>query len=216
MNFDHLIEVLRNETQWFPDPLVDMINTEFGHHPFLMLIACLLSLRARDSTTIHICRDLFSRATTPAELLDMPRQELEHIIFKSGFYKTKARVIQEVSKILLDSYNGMVPVTFEELILLPGVGPKTANLVLGLAFGTPKICVDTHVHRISNRLGLITTKTPEETEHALEKKLPKNYWIEWNKLLVKWGQNICTPISPRCSTCAIRPWCKRIGVTKHR
>lgn len=216
MDIDRIVKTLRKATAPFPDPLVDMIIVEFGHNPFLILIACLLSLRARDATTIHLCRELFSRVTTPQDLLELPRSEVEKIIFKSGFYKTKARIIQEISRTLIERYQGQVPKTYEELTQLKGVGPKTANLVLGLGFDVPKICVDTHVHRISNRLGLIKTKTPEATEQMLEARLPRKYWIEWNKLLVKLGQNICTPLSPRCSTCPISTWCKRIGVIKYR
>ena len=137
---------------------------------------------------------------------------LYHRILQNQGCKT----LKNVCKVLIDRFEGKVPATEEELLSIKGVGRKTANLVLGLAFGKPAICVDIHVHRISNRLGLVKTKTPEETEMALQKILPKKYWIEWNKLLVIWGQNVCLPISPKCSSCAVRNQCKRIGITKSR
>ncbi len=213
---DKIRQRLRAETRGFTPPLVDSIITEFGHDPFLILISCLLSLRAKDSVTIHICRDLFNKAKTPQEILAIPKAQLEKIIYKIGFYRNKAQILHEVSLIILNRFKGIVPGTEKELLSIKGVGRKTANLVLGLGFGIPAICVDIHVHRISNRLGLVKTTTPEETEEALKKLLPKEHWIEWNKLLVMWGQNICVPVSPFCSKCAIRPLCKRVGVTKSR
>lgn len=216
MTIKSLLTLLQEHTKSFQKPLIDQIVIEFGHSPYLILIACLLSLRAKDSTTIHVCRDLFSRITTPQQMLMLPRNELEIIIFKTGFYKNKAQVLHEVSRYLLDHHGGQVPATYEALRAIPGVGPKTANLVLGMAFGVPSICVDTHVHRISNRLGLIKTTTVEDTEAALKKILPQDDWIKYNNVLVMWGQNVCVPISPKCSTCVVRPYCKRVGVTKSR
>lgn len=213
---DEIILLLREATGGFEQPLSNTIIDEYGQNPFLILISCLLSLRARDTTTIHVCRELFSRVTTPTALLALPRAELEKIIFKTGYYKNKARVLHEVSEYLIKHHSGTAPHTFDELIAIRGVGPKTANLVLGLAFHQPSICVDTHVHRISNRLGLIKSKNPEQTEEALRKLLPKEYWIDWNYLLVMWGQNICAPISPKCGGCPIRDYCNRVGVTKSR
>ena len=197
-------------------PLINCIIDEFGKSPYLILIGCLLSLRARDATTIHVCRELFSRVKTPQELLALPLSELKRIIFKTGFYQNKAQVLREVSHVILERFNGKVPATYDQLISIKGIGPKTANLVLGMAFDVPSICVDTHVHRISNRLGLITTETVEQTEQELKKILPKKDWVVWNKLLVIWGQNICTPLSPKCSQCAISHLCKKVGVTKQR
>ena len=215
-NLEKIIEVLEQETERFPDPLVDTVIQEFGHDPFLMLISCLLSLRAKDATTIHVCRDLFFRIKTAEQLCAMPRREVENIIYRTGFYKNKARIIQEVSCALFERYGGSVPRDYDQLMSLRGVGPKTANLIFGLAFEIPRICVDTHVHRISNRLGLIVTKTSGESEKELERVLPERQWIAWNKLLVKWGQNVCTPVSPKCNACPIRTWCKRRGVKKSR
>lgn len=213
---DYIVRTLKKETKKFTPPLIDQIVEEFGHDPYLILISCLLSLRARDVSTIHVCRDLFKQARTPQQILALARPALEKIIFKTGFYKTKARVLHDVSKTLLEKFKGKVPNTYEDLMSIKGVGGKTTNLVLGAAFGKPAICVDTHVHRISNRLGLIKTKTVEETEESLKKVLAKKYWNEWNNLLVVWGQNICAPISPKCSQCAINSVCKKVGVTKHR
>lgn len=216
MRIESILATLRVATRTFMPPLIDIMIAEFGHNPFITLTACLLSLRAKDSTTVHVCRDLFALITTPEQLIALPDAELERIIFRTGFYRAKARTLKNVARAIVEQHGGVVPATLEELLSIKGVGPKTANLVLGMAFSKPRICVDTHVHRISNRLGLITTKTVEQTEQALMKLLPENVWIEWNTLLVMWGQNICGPISPRCSTCSIRDYCDRRGVTTSR
>lgn len=216
MNIDVIVATLREQTKKYELPLVDQIIQEYGKDPFLILISCLLSLRAKDSTTIHVCRKLFERVRSPRSMVALPCHELEKLIYQSGFYKTKARVLQDVSHVLLDRFKGKVPSSYDELIAIKGIGPKTANLVVAQAFGTPAICVDTHVHRISNRLGLIRTSNVERTEAALRKILPKKYWTEWNRLLVMWGQNICTPRFPWCSRCALARWCKRVGVMRAR
>ncbi|MDQ5890414.1 MAG: endonuclease [Candidatus Dependentiae bacterium] len=170
--------------------MTETIINEFGHDPFIILISCLLSLRARDVVTIHVCRDLFSRINAPQQLCTLSTEELEHIIYKTGFYKNKAGTLKAVSAALLAHHNGHVPTTEAELLALPGVGQKTANLVLGMAFNVPAICVDTHVHRISNLWGLVHTRNPDETEKALKLVVPQEYWIEWNKVLVMLGQNM--------------------------
>ncbi len=216
MIIDDIVRILKRETKTFTPLMTDQIIAEYGRDPFLILISCLLSLRAKDLTTIHVCRALFKKVQTPKQLLALPRAELEKIVYKTGFYKTKARVLQSVSKDLLERFKGKVPETREELLSIKGVGIKTANLVLSAAFDTPAICVDTHVHRISNRLGLVVAKNAEKSEVALQKVLPKKYWSSWNRLLVLWGQNICVPVSPKCSQCAIKSLCKRVGVTKSR
>lgn len=215
-SIDEIVSILKDATQLFEEPLVDTMIKEFGKDPYIILISCLLSLRAKDTTTVHVCRDLFSRAKTPQEIIGMSRVELEKIVFKTGFYKTKARVLQEVSQVLLARFDGNVPQTAEELLSIKGVGLKTAHLVMGLAFDQQRVCVDTHVHRISNRLGLIKTQIPDQSEAALRAVLPVKYWTYWNKLLVMWGQNICTPLSPKCSRCPINHLCKRVGVIKSR
>lgn len=211
-----IIVLMREHSKGFELPLIQQITNEYGHDPYLMLIGCLLSLRARDSMTIHVCRDLFNRVRTPEALLAMPLAELEKIINRITYYHTKALVLRGVSYDIITRFNGKVPNDHDALLSMKGVGPKTANLVMGLGFDVPSICVDTHVHRISNRLGLIQTKTPEQTEEALKTILPKEFWIEYNKLLVMWGQNICAPISPKCSKCAVNHLCKKVGVTTHR
>lgn len=213
---DEIVLLLRTHTQSSVLPLVDTIIYEYGHDSYLILISCLLSLRAKDITTIHVCRELFNKVKTPQDMIKLSRTELEKIVYKTGFYKTKARVVHEVSLALIKQYDGQVPSDLATLLSIKGIGPKTANLVMGLAFGKPRICVDTHVHRISNRLGLIKTKTVEDTEQALMSVLPERLWIEWNKLLVMWGQNICVPISPKCSQCPLNKLCKRVGVVKSR
>jgi endonuclease-3 len=205
-----IIKILHTKTKNYNPTLIKTIIKDYGKNPFLILICCLLSLRSKDIVTIHICHDLLKKAKTPQDFLTIKRNELEKIIFKIGFYRNKAKVIHEVSRTLLDKYNGIVPRTLSNLLKLPGVGRKTANLVLGMAYNIPAICVDIHVHRISNRLGLVKTKTPEETEEALKKIIPQTHWIEWNNLIVKWGQNVCTPISPKCNMCAIFNLCNKI------
>lgn len=215
-DIDRVMAALARATKNFAPPLINSIIDEFGHDPFLILIGCLLSLRVRDSTTIHVVRVLFNRARTPQQLLNIPDAELEKIVFKTVYYKQKAALLKSVSHEILERFGGVVPRTEAELRSINGVGPKTANLVLGMAFGVPAICVDTHVHRISNRLGLIKTRTVEETEEALRELLPQKYWIEWNKLLVMWGQNTCAPISPKCSSCPINKICQRVGVNRFR
>lgn len=211
-----IIPILRIETKNFTPTLITQITQKHKHNPFLILICCLLSLRSKDTITIHVCNDLLIIAKTPQEIFDLPIKKLEQIIFKIGFYRNKAKVLHNVSKTLIEKHKSNVPDTEEELLKLPGVGRKTSNLVLGMAFNQPAICVDIHVHRISNRLGLIKTKNPQETEMELQKILPQKYWIEWNDLIVKWGQNICTPTSPKCSKCAIKAYCKQVTITKFR
>jgi endonuclease III len=216
MNIPLMVQALRNHTHGLPLPLADTIIAEYGKDPYLILISCLLSLRAKDAMTIHVCRKLFARARTPQHMVAISRPELERLVYRTGFYKTKARVVHNVSAALIENFKGKVPRSKDALLQMKGIGPKTANLVMSLAFGQPEICVDTHVHRISNRLGLVRTTTVEATEDELRKVLPKKYWIEWNKLLVMWGQNICTPRFPWCSRCAINKWCKKVNVIKPR
>jgi endonuclease III len=205
----NIIIILQNEIKRHQPPLIENIIQEFGHNPFLILIGCLISLRAKDITTIHICRKLFKVANAPEKILQQSTQHLEKILFKAGFYRTKAKTILHVSLIIKNKHNGTVPSSLAKLLSIKGIGRKTANLVLGMAYNIPAICVDTHVHRISNRLGIITTQNPNETEHALEAIVEKKYWILWNKFLVVWGQNICTPLAPQCHQCAIKNLCKK-------
>jgi endonuclease III len=216
LNVNKIITVLKCEVVVFNLPLINQIIIEFGHDPYLILISCLLSLRAKDIVTIHVCRRLFSVVQTPQEMLDLKKLKLEEIVFKAGFYKVKASVLHEVSAFLVKEKGGRVPNTLSELLSIKGVGRKTANLVLGVAYKIPSICVDIHVYRISNRLGITKSSSPKETEKQLKQKISKNFWIEWNRLLVTWGQNICMPVSPKCSSCAVKHFCKKVGVIKSR
>ncbi len=211
-----IIEILRKAIQGMEDPASLSIIKQYGRDPYLVLISCLLSLRTKDSVSFPASQRLFEHAKTPQEMLKLSTSQIEKLIHPTGFYRRKAHLLHAVSKDLLERFKGKVPSNLEDLLSIKGVGRKTANLVLGVAFEIPAICVDTHVHRISNRLGLVKTKTTNETEQELKKILPEKYWIEYNHLLVVWGQNICVPISPFCSKCAIADLCPRIGVTVHR
>ncbi len=210
-----IIETLRVENRKFQEPIVTEVAKE-RRSPFAVLIATLISLRTKDVVTRQATQRLLSLASTPKKMRTLSVEEIEKAIYPAGFYHTKARRILELCDTLVEKYGGNVPDTLEELLELKGVGRKTANLVITQGFGKLGICVDTHVHRVSNRLGLVETKTPEKTEMALRQILPREYWIEYNDLLVTFGQNICTPLSPHCSQCAIQPHCKRVGVQRSR
>ncbi len=184
--------------------------------PYRVLIATILSLRTRDEVTLASSERLFSLADTPSTMLSLPLEEIERTIYPAGFYKTKAKTIHAISEILLSEYAGKVPSTSEELMKLPGVGIKTANLTLNLGFGIEAICVDCHVHKIANRMGWVSTKTPEETELALQSVMPRRFWIPLNELLVIYGQLICTSISPWCSKCPQENSCPKAGVERSR
>ncbi len=213
--FRELIEKLREANRQFREPIVTEVARE-RRSPFAVLIATLISLRTKDDVTREASLRLLALADTPQEMVRLPVATLEKAIYPAGFYRTKARRIHEICEELLKRYDGKVPDTLEELLRLKGVGRKTANLVLTQGYGKLGICVDTHVHRISNRLGLVHTKSPDQTEMALRKILPKEYWIEYNDLLVTFGQNLCTPISPYCSRCPITDHCQKVGVTRSR
>lgn len=213
---ESVILLLRKYTLKFNRPAIVQIIDEFGPDPYLILICCLLSLRAKDAATIPVCRILFKLAKTPLELVSLSLPDLEKIIYPLGFYRNKARIVKSVSADLLERFDGKVPASEEQLLSIKGIGRKTANAVLGYAFKIPSICVDVHVHRIANRLGWVTTKTPEQTEDRLKQLVPEKYWIELNSLMVMWGQNVCVPASPFCSHCAIAQLCPKIGVWRHR
>ena len=204
----------RTRAAWNPTALAEVAD-DTGD-PFRVLIACILSLRTQDTTTGPAAARLFAQAATPAAMLRLPAARIARLIYPVGFYRTKARVILGICRDLIERFGGRVPDTIDELLTLNGVGRKTANLVVTMGFNKPGICVDTHVHRISNRLGYVRTRTPEETEVALRRRLPRRYWIGYNDLLVAFGQNVCTPISPRCSTCPVTALCRRVGVTSAR
>jgi endonuclease-3 len=206
------IRILKKEVQQWRMPVV-------GHYtetPFTVLISCLLSLRTQDNTTHQASERLFQLARTPQAMAKLAVQAIEQAIYPVGFYKTKAKNIKAICRILLSRDDGRVPDDIDELLKLPGVGRKTANLVVTLGYGKPGICVDTHVHRITNRWGYVQTNTPEQTEMALRRKLAPRYWIIINDLLVSYGQHVCKPISPFCSQCKIRAYCDRKGVTVSR
>ena len=210
------VRIVKREIRRWQEPVVGVVAKESNRDPFLILISTLLSLRTKDKTTREAGDRLFALARNPATMLQLPLKKIEQTIYPVGFYRTKAKSIHEICHRLLDEYSGAVPDSIDDLVSLPGVGRKTANLVVTLGFGKPGICVDIHVHRISNRWGYIKTKTPEESENALRRKLPKQYWIIYNDLLVPYGQNLCLPVSPLCSTCKLTHLCDQVGVTRSR
>ena len=205
-----VVRILKREIRQWPVPALG----KYIETPFTVLIACILSLRTQDRTTLAASDRLFAIATEPELLRAAPVKVIERAIYPVSFYRTKARTIHAICDRLLSQYGGDVPAALDELLSLPGVGRKTANIVVTLGFKKPGIAVDTHVHRISNRLGYVRTRTPEKTEMALRRKLPGKYWIVFNDLLVTYGQNRCKPISPHCSQCRIAVFCKRVGVKK--
>jgi endonuclease-3 len=215
MDIHAVMSILKTETQKFKTPIVTQYAQE-ERNPFKVLISTILSLRTKDSTTAQATERLFSLATTPETMQKLTEKQIQDAIYPVGFYITKAKRIKEVCNMLVEQYNSIVPDTIEMLLTLPGVGRKTANLVITQGYNKLGICVDTHVHKVSNRLGYIKTKTPEETEFRLRKILPKQYWIVYNDYLVAWGQNICKSVSPLCSKCNISAHCKKAGVKKHR
>jgi endonuclease-3 len=210
------IKILRREVRQWQEPVVGVVARESARDPFRILISCLLSLRTKDKTTSEASARLFALAHTPAGLLGLRRSRIERAIYPVGFYRTKAKAIHAICRRLLEVYGGTVPDTIDALITLPGVGRKTANLVVTVGYQKPGICVDIHVHRISNRWGYVKTRKPEDTEAALRNKLPKRYWITFNDLLVPYGQNICQPVSPFCSRCKLIDMCDRVGVVRSR
>jgi endonuclease III len=184
--------------------------------PFRVLVSTIISLRTKDEVTMAATERLFAEASTPKSMAELPPERIGELIYPAGFYRTKGKSIAEVCRLLLAEHRGRVPADIDALLALPGVGRKTANLVLGLGFGIPAICVDTHVHRIANRLGWITTKNPQETEFALMDRVPRELWIPLNEILVRFGQRTCTPTSPWCSRCPVATDCPRIGVPRSR
>jgi endonuclease-3 len=209
------IKILRLEVPKWNTPIVTLMAETYAS-PFRVLISCVLSLRTQDATTAQASHRLFAVADSPQALIKLSAKRLEKLIFPVGFYRTKAKNILEICRTLVDRYGGNVPDEIDELLKLKGVGRKTANLVVTLGYNKPGICVDTHVHRISNRWGYVKTSMPEKTEFALRARLPKKYWIEYNDLLVSFGQHLCRPISPMCSQCPVARYCDKVGVTTRR
>ena len=205
INIDKIVENLQKANQ----PRSEFVNLmEEFRNPYLVLIACILSLRTNDKTTYPATLRMLELAKTPQEMMNISEDDLANAIYPVGFYKNKAKQIIELSKIIVEKLDGKVPDTIENLIKFNGVGRKTANLVLAKGFGIPAICVDVHVHRIFNRIGYVTTKTPDETEFALREKLPQKYWLDINTLMVTHGQNVCKPTKPKCDECPIREFCE--------
>ncbi|HNZ60202.1 MAG TPA: endonuclease III [Methanofastidiosum sp.] len=213
-NISAILITLKEEIKKFSLPIVSEVAAD--RDPYKVLISCILSLRTKDEVTKKASIKLFEHASTPNEMINLTEDDIQTLIYPVGFYKTKAKRIIEMSHKILKDYNGIVPDTIDELLKLKGVGRKTANIVITLGYAKLGICVDTHVHRISNRWGYVKTKNPTQTEFALREKLPKEYWIEYNDILVTYGQNVCVPISPKCSICPIEKYCPKIDVIKHR
>ncbi len=213
---DKVLRILKSEIGKWKVPAVGRIADGAGDRPYETLIGTMLSLRTKDGVTETASRRLIERAPTPDAMAALTAEEIERLIYPVGFYRTKARNILGACRILLEDHGGAVPRSMETLLRLPGVGRKTANLVLTVGFGDYGICVDTHVHRISNLWGYVRTKTPEETEFALRRKLPKRHWKQYNDILVPFGQNLCVPVSPWCSRCPVARYCPRIGLKKCR
>ena len=209
------IEILRNVTRDWTTPYVTELARQL-HDPFRVLVSTMLSLRTKDAVTAVASKRLFALAGTPAAMFKLDAHTIEEVIYPVGFYRVKTRNILNVCHELTERYDGRVPDDIDALLALPGVGRKTANLVITLGFGKLGICVDTHVHRITNRWGYVTTKKPEQTEMVLREKLPREYWIEINDELVAFGQHLCHSTSPRCSICPLTQYCERVGVKHSR
>jgi len=214
-HIEEIISILGGELEKRELPIVSHLAKE-KRNPFVILISTLLSLRTKDEVTSEATKRLFSLASTPQEMLQLSPEIIAKTIYPVGFYKNKAKTILAACRELIDRYNSLVPDTMEQLLAMKGVGRKTANLVLTLGFNKEGICVDTHVHRISNRLGYVRTGAPEQTEFALREKLPHKYWLDYNTLLVAFGRHVCRPVSPLCGSCPVSNYCDRVGVTKSR
>jgi endonuclease-3 len=216
-HIDTIFSLLKKQMIEYGQPIVSQKKQDIPDTPFVTLISCLLSLRTKDEVTAQASRRLLTKYHTPQKIVQLTEKQIETLIYPVGFYKTKAKRIKEISQTLLDKYQGKVPDQFEELLTLKGVGRKTANIVM--VYGHKKhgfLPIDTHCHRIPNRLGWIKTKTPEDTEYALKKILPSEYWDDFNDLFVTFGQTICVPISPFCSRCPVEQYCKKVGVSTSR
>ena len=210
-----VIRVLKGQLRKWDTPVVTRMAEE-ERSPFAILIATILSSRTKDETTAAAVERLFRLASSPGAMSRLTEEEVAKAIYPVGFYRTKARNVVQTCKKIEEVFSSAVPDNLEDLMTLPGVGRKTANLVLALGFGGPGLCVDTHVHRISNRLGYVKTKTPGETERKLREKLPRRYWSIYNTVMVAHGQNICRPVSPFCSKCPVSRYCDRVGVARNR
>ncbi|MDR0402444.1 MAG: endonuclease III [Treponema sp.] len=217
-DWDSIIAALKNWRKKLgdADPSVTTVAEHYKKDPWAVLVSTILSLRTKDEVTLKASRALLDKAPNPAAALKLSEKQIAALAYPAGFYKTKAANIRKIASILLEKNGGLVPSDMDALLELPGVGRKTANLVVIEAFGKYGICVDIHVHRISNRTGWLSSKTPEETEMILRKILPKKFWKTINAILVLYGQRLCRPVSPFCSQCVIKAHCVRAGVEKSR
>jgi endonuclease-3 len=213
---EKILRILKREIRKWKVPAVGVIADQAIDRPFETLVSTILSLRTKDTVTEQASSRLLARADTPQAIASLSVREIEKLIYPVGFYHTKARNLRETCRILIDEYEGKVPRDLDELLKLPGIGRKTANLVVTVGYGDYGICVDTHVHRIANIWEYVKTKMPEETEFALREKLPRKHWKTLNDILVTFGQNLCVPVSPWCSKCPVQPYCPRIGVKRWR
>jgi endonuclease-3 len=209
-----VLPVIESYVLKLDDPLV--VEEHGQRNPFRVLVSCIISLRTREETTRDAAKRLFDKASTPEKMVGLSDKTIAGAIYPAGFSNTKAGQIRALSTLIIERFNGQVPSDMEDLLSLPGVGRKTANLVQSVAFDIPAICVDTHVHRIMNRLGYVDTKTPEQTEMALRTHLPHGFWKPVNRILVLFGRSVCTPLSPRCSSCPVGEWCERKDVVRSR
>lgn len=212
---DEIFKILKKEAVNWDVPVTDLVQIK-TRDPFKVLITTILSARTKDSTTGPLVKELFKHVKNLNDLEKIKTEKLEKLIFKSGFYRTKAKNLKKLPKVIKERFNGRIPENISGLLELPGVGRKTANLVISVSFNKPGITVDTHCHRIPNRWGYVKTKNPYETEMELRRKLPKKYWRLFNRLLVPFGQNICKPVTPLCSKCPVSQYCERIGVVRSR
>ena len=215
-DIDLAIERLREAVRPFPKAMLFELYADGHTSPFEILVACLISVRTRDETSLAMARRLFARARTPAELAEMDINEIDALIGKCAFHLVKSDQINTLARLIVEENEGELPCSFEVMTSFPGIGPKCANLALGIACGQPRIGVDIHVHRITNRWGYVSTRTPEQTLAALAEKLPERYAVEINGLMVPFGKHVCTPIGPKCSTCPLVDICEQRGVTSHR
>lgn len=212
---NNVVKILKKELDMGAMPVVSHLAADQSD-PFVILISTLLSLRTKDEVTAQATENLFKLAVTPQEMLQIPLSKIAEVIYPVGFYRVKASTIHQVCRELITKFESKVPDNISDLLSIKGVGRKTANLVVALAYGKDAICVDIHVHRISNRLGYVKTKTPEETEYALREKLPRRHWIIYNTIMVAFGRKTCKPVSPFCSRCPVFKYCERVGVITSR
>jgi len=207
---------IREAVKPFPRAMLFQLYADGHTSAFEMLVACLISVRTRDETSLAMAQALFARARTPADMAELDINEIDALISKCAFHLVKSEQINTMARLILEEHDGTLPCSFEVMTSYPGIGPKCANLALSIACHQPKIGVDIHVHRITNRWGYVAAPTPEATLHALEQKLPERYWVEINALLVPFGKHICTPVGPRCSICPLLDMCSQRNVVSPR